>query len=56
MSGLALDEVAPGTEAASPHRYGTGPKRTSRAAKELLRAVLRCAGYLVSGVATHPFA
>lgn len=45
MSGLAMDEVVAGTEAASPHRYGTGPKQMSCAGRGC--SVLYCAAMVV---------
>lgn len=51
MSGLALDEVSPGTERASPHWYGTGPKQMSLG--EVAQCSAGSAACLVSGVVTH---
>lgn len=45
MSGLAVDEVAAGTEVASPHRYGTGPRQMSRTGRGC--SVLYCTAMVV---------
>lgn len=54
MSGLALDEVSPGTERVSPHWYGTGPKQMSLgevAQSHAALCSLSCFGVVTHGAA-----